>query len=128
MPFDMYKLIGITFWLITLVAAYWYGGENVQRADLPNELVKATGFDVDSHDFKPTSGGKPLSINPKESLDVLITPADKVFKSVVFVSVAVIVTAPPLSVIVILEPSVNASVSDAPNVLPPAVTVLGAVK
>ena len=33
MPFDMYKLIGITFWLITLVAAYWYGGENVQRAD-----------------------------------------------------------------------------------------------
>ncbi len=70
MPFDMYKLIGITFWLITLVAAYWYGGENVQRADLPNELVTATGFDVDSHDFKPTSGGKPLSINPKKSLNI----------------------------------------------------------
>ena len=66
----MYKLIGITFWLITLVAAYWYGGENVQRADLPNELVTATGFDVDSHDFKPTSGGKPLSLNPKKSLNI----------------------------------------------------------
>ena len=38
-------------------------------------------------------------------------------------AVPAIVTAPPLSVIVMFEPAVNANVSEAPNVLPPAVTV-----
>ena len=42
-------------------------------------------------------------------------------------SVDVIVTAPPLSDIDILEPAVNASVSLPARVLPPAVTVLTAV-
>ena len=41
----------------------------------------------------------------------------------VFVSVEAIVTAPPLSVIVTLEPAVKASVSLVDRVLPPAVTV-----
>ena len=41
---------------------------------------------------------------------------------------AVIVTAPPDSAIVILLPAVKARVSPFANVLPPAVTVLGAVR
>ena len=41
-----------------------------------------------------------------------------------FVSVAAIVTAPPDSEIVILDPAVNASVSLEAKVLPPAVIVL----
>ena len=45
----MYKLIGIAFWLITLVVAYWYGRENVQRADLPNDFENVAGFDADSN-------------------------------------------------------------------------------
>ena len=45
----------------------------------------------------------------------------------VFVSVDAIVTAPPDSVIVTFEPSVNANVSPLAKVLPPAVTVLTAV-
>ena len=44
-----------------------------------------------------------------------------------FVSVDAIVTAPPSSVIVIFEPAVNANVSPAAKVLPPAVTPLTAV-
>ena len=40
----------------------------------------------------------------------------------------VIVTAPPLSEIVIPVPAVKARVSPFANVLPPAVTVLGAVR
>ena len=40
------------------------------------------------------------------------------------VSVELIVTAPPLSVIETLLPATNARVSLAPKVLPPAVTVL----
>ena len=45
----------------------------------------------------------------------------------VFVSVDVIVTAPPDSVIVTFVPAVNANVSPLAKVLPPAVTVLTAV-
>ena len=44
------------------------------------------------------------------------------------VNVDAIVTAPPLSDIDIDAPAVNASVSPLARVLPPAVTVLGAVK
>ena len=46
----------------------------------------------------------------------------------VLVSVEAIVTAPPLSVIVTLDPATKARVSLVANVLPPAVTVLGAVR
>ena len=65
----MYKLIGIAFWLITLVVAYWYGRENVQRADLPNDFENVAGFDADSNYSKPTSDVKSVSIIPKELLD-----------------------------------------------------------
>ena len=44
-----------------------------------------------------------------------------------FVSVDAIVTAPPDSLIVMFEPAVKANVSEAPKVLPPAVTVLTAL-
>ena len=41
--------------------------------------------------------------------------------------VKLIVTAPPVSVIFMLSPSVKANVSEASNVFPPAVTVLAPI-
>ena len=83
------------------------------------DAIPLLDVDASSPDISPLLISIP---SPAENL-----PLTSEVDNWVFVSVEAIVTAPPVSVIVTLEPAVNAKVSPLAKVLPPAVTLLTAV-